>query len=1568
MGDRGTTFTGTIFRLLGGFGPARCIARAAELAETYAALDDAAVRAACRRFIEMPWVPDEEHLGSPRWTQRLAGRKLNEADAEAIAAGCEAFARFPPASISPGTRLYPEQVRAAVHLSRGALVQMDTGEGKTYAIMLAALSLLRIHSRVYVVTANPYLAMRDAANCAPFWAALGISVGLALPSNFVTSGWPRWEATVVYTTVESLIFGGMDDDLSLRPDLHRVHRGAVLVDEVDAVLLDQLNTHFNIIRRVAGSQKNWNLACQLALLLKDEHVERSRDSTSLRVHLTQAGQQEVVRLSGSMLDESQHLGLYRDVELAYTGLRVAVEGRDYETVDGALVPIDPITGWRTLTRIPDWIMPLASRRGIRRSDWTQRMHLADGLSALLGFDHFSGTSGTVINDALDYMLIVAMPIVVIPPRKPRYKGLRNDYFFISLDEVEKELRSVVAKEAGQRPILIVASSSTDAFRLAQALQETAPEGVTVSFAHGDTFGEQQLFEKAGEAGKVVVSTRQAGRGVDIQLNEQVRQNGGSLLILVGHAVQGRQDRQLLGRVGRSGDPFEARFWNHPDDGLLNYITDLSLQRRLNIEGPMRLPRFAARGIAGFQRFDRYRQLQEFAIRTANSQADAEAFGVLRRWRRLAQDNFQNWSLDTPFLREIASAFVTYHVPGISGPVVQGSQATAAGTKVMTVCGHPEAGPSLGLRLVGQNAATAREVLLTVLVDALRQASDANIEAYLQRRTDESAACAAVIGLQWLAALRRRVESLFAGLANGTEGLGDGTADPGDGPADLVDGAAGPGNGAAGPGNGAQLAIRSTDSPEEVSLAKHVVVRRSRLPQLIRAARAAQPPTPDQLDALSFADADGQLSALMVGALSLRRGTDAVTPEILEALARAIVRAEQALRPKAASLPALIRQKVIENRTPVEIVAESITEIADLMANAQDRLQFDLYQRQLKGVRYQNAYLAGMRDIGKICEGELAERVCRNLVTGADPMALGKLFSAAEHQVQTPPEQGVMLTLIESLPVPLVGDEVSTRRPRGRDDLISYFVEAFRASHGGSRRRLPSDEELVPALDAVLEDSHSLATLCNPEGVAEALDRWRRHYVRRRLLPWRRHRVDRAVREFLLFLHEQGLSARLPKNIQERTLPLRRRIAARVLTPRMQLAMILAGSLALAAVGLALVHVRPPGDFTGLARLADLCLAAGRLEAGLAVGPALLGLTGVSIVRWMIFGFSADGGVRPLDRLVVVVLAILGSLSLALTPSSSVLYVVLVTIALTVAVLVFVNIAWNLENIAQIAVAAGLAAVTILGVGLPALTRAEPHQLVLIMAAVGAVSVSLWRVAPVRLRLYSMRWAGVQSETVESVSGARTVSAHISWTVHAYAFAAGSLVGWATGAVAWLTPTVYLLVFLLWTRNLARSVTDPGLWTSRLRAADQAYAATQRRPSLAAGLQAMRYRFILREGGAGAVFVALAATLTPAVPLFHGPKIQLGLLAGLLGIIGTELAVVGLSSLRNIYGVERSGPDPEPGDVLSETFVADLRDVFSRFARRLSLAVVLYLALAKIVELLGVWDLLREWFELIQRHL
>ncbi len=1533
MADRGTTFPRLIFRLLGGIGPSRCIARAEELAETYANLDDAAVRAACRRFIETPWVPDEEHLGDPRWTQRLVGRKLNEQDAEAIAAGCEAFARFPPAGITPGTRPYPEQVRAAVHLTRGALVQMDTGEGKTYAIMLAALALLRIHSRVYIVTANPYLAMRDAANSAPFWAALGITVGLVLPSNFVTDGWPRWEATVVYTTVESLIFGCMDDDLNLRRDMQQVHSDAVLVDEVDAVLLDQLDSYFSVVRRISGSQKNWNLACQLALLLKDEHVERSRDSTSLRVHLTQAGQQEVIRLSGSMLDEPQHLGLYRDVELAYTGLRVAVEGRDYETVGGSLVPIDPTTGWRTLTRVPDWIMPLASRRGIRRSDWTQRMHLADGLSVLLSFDHFSGTSGTVINEALDYMLIVAMPIVVIPPRKPRYKGLRSDYYFISLDEVEKELRSVVAREAGKRPILIVASSSSHAFRLAHALKETAPAGVTVSFAHGDTFGEQQLFEKAGEAGMVVVSTRQAGRGVDIQLAEQARRNGGSLLILVGHALQARLDRQLLGRVGRSGDPFEARFWNHPDDGLLNYITNLRLQRRMNIDGPILLPRFASKGISGFQRFDRYRQIQDFALRTANSQVDAEVFGVLRRWRRLAQENFNNWGLDTPFLREIANSFLAYHVPGIGGPVVQARQATAAGTKVMAVCGHPEAGPSLGLRLVGQDAATAREILLTILVDTLREASATNTQAILQRRTDESVAGAAVIGLQRLAALRRRVNGL-------SEALGDGM----------------------------QLAIHGADSPDEVSLAKHLTVRNSQLPGLIRAARTAEPPTADELDALSFADVDGHLNTLMVAALSLRRGSDAVTPEILEALARAIVRAERTLRPSAARLPALVRQRVIEDRTPVEIVAESITEIADLMANARDRLQFDLYQRQLSGVRYQNAYLTGMRDAHKICEGELARRVCENLINGADPMAVDKLFSAAENQVSTPPGPALVVTLIEHLPAPLADGEVSARRPRGRDDLISYFVEALRAAQGGSRRRLPSDEELVPALGAVLEDSHSLATLCSAEGVAEALDRWRRHYVRRRLLPWRRHRVDRAVRDFLLFLHEQGLSARLPKNIQERTLPLRRRIAARVLTPRMQLAMIIAGALVLAAAGLALVHVRPTTGFTGLARLADLCLSAGRLEAGLAVGPALLGLTGTAMVRWMIFGFSSDGGVRPLDRLVAPVLAVLGSLSLALTPGSSVIRVVLATIALTAAALVFVNFAWNLENIAQFALAAGLVAATILGVALPALTRAQPHYPVLIMAAAGAASVNLWRVVPVRLRLHSMRWAGVQSETVESVSGARAVSAHVNWTAHAYAFAAGSVVGWVTGAVSWLTPVAYLLFFLLWTRYLARSVTDPGQWSRRLRAADQAYAATQRRPSLEAGLKAMRYKFVLREGISGAVFVALASTLTPAVPLFRGPQVQLGLLAGLMGIMGTELAVVALSSLRNIYGVERAGSDPEPRDALSETFLADLRDVFNRFRRRLSLAVLAYLALAKIAEMIHVWELLRDLFGVLHRHL
>jgi len=1523
MSDRSDPITGLIFRLMGRFGTSRCISRVEELIHQYQALNDSEVLAACRALIEAPKVL-EGYENRRHTLSRIAGRKLNDHDAASIAIGCEAFARFPPAGITPGTHLYPEQVQAAVHLVHGSLVQMDTGEGKTFALMVAALALLRMHSQIYVVTANPYLAMRDAGITAPYWAALGIRVGVVLPDYYEATGWPAWDATVVYTTATSLIFRCMEDDMRYQRAGRQIWRGALLVDEADAILLDQLSSKFIINRSISGGRKDWQLACEIAMLLGEEDIKRDPRSAQLEAYLTAAGQSEVVRLSGSTLDDSQHLQLYRDIELAYAGLREAVEGRDYEIIDDTVVPIDPKSGWRTLNSIPDWVAPLASYRGLRHSMRQQTLHMTDGLATLLRFDHFAGASGTLIHEAIDYLLTASLPTVAIPPRKPRYKGMEPDLYFGSLEGVEKYLCDVVADQSIRRPILIVTSSSVDAYHLAAKLRAAVPGGVTVQFAVGDTFGEQKLFEQAGQAGMVVVSTRQAGRGVDIQLDEEARLNGGSMLILVGHAVQARLDRQLLGRVGRGGDPYIAYFCNHPTDGMLSLLGRRAQILRFGAGDEYLESRTITRAIIGFQRSLRRIQLRSFALNIVKSEADAKVFDMLQRWWGLAQDSFDNWSLTAQFLDTAAQTYLSYHTPGIEGSSITESQASIAAGKVMVICGSHESAKTLELRLVGQDAETARSILVTAITTALQDAEAANLRAIQDWRLDFDASLRASRGIEWLSALRRRVDALSRGM----------------------------------PENSA-LAANSRLGLPEVSYAKDFDLRASPLRSWIREARSAPPTTKEQLDNMSFSPDIDSLHPLMIAALSLRRGDSTITPELLAALSQAIVRAEESLRPLVSRFFILDQNRVFQDRTPAEIVHETIALVAGMASKAQDRLSFDLWQRQMSGTRYQNAYQSGMEDIRKVCEAALAEQVCRNLSTGADLSALDDLFAAYEDRTASSAALRLPVGFASQFVAPTAALDLTRHVPQSNDDLIAAFTDAMMAQR--SWRRPQRREDLVPALYAVLKDSPT-ATLSNPEGVAEAINRWRRHPVRRRLLPWRRHRVDWAVREFLKYLYDQGLSARLPSGIHERTLPLRRRIAARLKAPGMQLgALLMLATLAITAA-LAFVHIHPPLKLSGVIQLANLCLTAGCLGSGLAIGVALMALTGTAVIKWLINGFDDTAGIWPFERVLVVVLSLAATLGVTLIGNTSWFSAAVASAILIGSSLLLANVVWNLENLGRVRVTAGLISVSIFVVALPALSRDQPHMLILAVAALGALCSVVWRLLPVRLPVNSMQWSDASSDTTEIARGSRTINTHVDWTAHAYALIAGSLVGVVTGFVAWISPIVYLLVYLAWTSRLTRSVTRVDRWVEQLRKVEQGYAKSAKRPDLAAGLSFLRRQFFIREAGIGTIYVALAVALVGSGRLFGGPNLQLGLLAGFLGLAGAELGIAAASSVRNIGGFERAGANLEDADSLSETMISDIRDVLGRFTRRLGLIVLIYLALAKLTEIIGVWELIRSFIE------
>jgi preprotein translocase subunit SecA len=103
-----------------------------------------------------------------------------------------------------------------------------------------------------------------------------------------------------------------------------------------------------------------------------------------------------------------------------------------------------------------------------------------------------------------------------------------------------------------RPVL-AGTSSVDASEHLSALLSKAGLRHQVLSARQDR-EEAVVVARAGEAARITVATRMAGRGTDIQLGPGVAEAGGLAVIATEPGEARRIDRQLFGRCGRQGAP------------------------------------------------------------------------------------------------------------------------------------------------------------------------------------------------------------------------------------------------------------------------------------------------------------------------------------------------------------------------------------------------------------------------------------------------------------------------------------------------------------------------------------------------------------------------------------------------------------------------------------------------------------------------------------------------------------------------------------------------------------------------------------------------------------------------------------------------------------------------------------------------------------------------------------------------------------------------------------------------------------------------------------------------------
>lgn len=494
-----------------------------------------------------------------------------------------------------GQKPYVVQLAGALAIYHGQIVQMITGEGKTLAAVLATVPLAWSRPSVHIVTANGYLAERDAREMGPLYARAGVAVGHIVPT--VTDSRHRmseYRKSVVYTTQKELVADWLRDQLRLgsgrdvtaerlavvpstisgRRNIHVLIPGlhAVIVDEADAVLIDQATTPL-IIASSRGSNQAAEIFTRAAELVRS--LQRGTDyrvePSLLRVKLTEQGKRQVVKM---LTDADQ--GTWRAarrrhelVEQALGAIQCFRRGEQYELVDGRVMMIDQFTG----RFMPDRQWQHGMHQALEAKEGLPVTEKGDTLASL-SFQRFfrlypflAGMTGTAVGGRREFEQTYQVPVRLIPPNRPVYRSRWPRQIFTTAQHRWDAVLEAVGKLHGQgRPVLIGTRTVQASQHLSKKLEVHGFAHQVLNAVHHEQ--EAQIVAGAGQRGAITVATNLAGRGTDIKLGPGVAELGGLHVILTELHEARRIDEQLIGRAGRQGDPGSAQVFPSFEDDLV----------------------------------------------------------------------------------------------------------------------------------------------------------------------------------------------------------------------------------------------------------------------------------------------------------------------------------------------------------------------------------------------------------------------------------------------------------------------------------------------------------------------------------------------------------------------------------------------------------------------------------------------------------------------------------------------------------------------------------------------------------------------------------------------------------------------------------------------------------------------------------------------------------------------------------------------------------------------------------------------------------------------------------------
>lgn len=540
------------------------------------------------------------------------GEALEEILPEAFALVRESGRRF------LGQRHYDVQLMGGIVLSQGNIAEMKTGEGKTLTATLA-LYLNALYGRgTHLVTANDYLAKRDAEWMAPIYTNLGMSIGYLQNEMYDSQKKKEYAKDILHGTSSEFGFDYLRDNMKFSLDDY-VQRDLfyAIVDEVDSILIDEARTP--LIISGSSEEENEELVLRSNKIIYNLKIIQGKDIVKIKRKMVSVEEDDAAKAEDPLLnaqvfftvdEKERHVSLTEfgvdRVEEAFgidnlfsvenikylhyisQALKANIifkKDVDYIVFQGQVLIVDELTG-RVLQgrRYSDGLhQAIEAKEGVQLQPETQTLASITIQNYFKLYKKLAGMTGTALTEAEEFYKIYNLDVISMPTNKNMVRKDYSDYVFLTEKAKFKKIVSdIKEKHLLGQPILIGTVAVETSEKLSDALRaEKIPHEILNAKQHAR---EAEIIAHAGEKGKITIATNMAGRGTDIKLTDEAKAAGGLFILGTERHESRRIDNQLRGRAGRQGDQGESRFYISLEDTLIRRFGRDSMQKMMEWGG------------------------------------------------------------------------------------------------------------------------------------------------------------------------------------------------------------------------------------------------------------------------------------------------------------------------------------------------------------------------------------------------------------------------------------------------------------------------------------------------------------------------------------------------------------------------------------------------------------------------------------------------------------------------------------------------------------------------------------------------------------------------------------------------------------------------------------------------------------------------------------------------------------------------------------------------------------------------------------------------------------------------